>query len=455
MDEGEGLIEGKGPPAEAERRRTIAALAARQPPSQFVPYRGGYLKAPVIELPHDLLVYRVENGRLIAELAEHARAHGEDLASLGARQDSAAVQRLLHDFLAAKARDPRGPVLQELERVAQQTEPLLITEDGVLVNGNRRLAAMRALMRRDPARYAGFASVAAAVLPADADLADIESVEAALQLAPDTKLAYGWINRRLKMRRQCDELGLPVETIVASYRLAGPEQLELEIAELALAEDYLATFCGAPGRYSLVDDAELLFVGLHARLAVLPASLQRLWRLAGFAMIHGRAAIAGPFDRQFPFAPPAPEHIAVWAMRRFAEERGLLAEGDPDAAGSLDRATRQNLETVLADPARSQEIAPALSVLMERLRSEHQDLASPLRMMRLIEKLRQTMNAVQPDRLDKTQKRRLRVEIAAIEAQAAILLGDRERGRRRPRRPARPAAGPPLSGVQASSSMSQ
>lgn len=415
-------------PGRDERLRRIADLAEVGAPTHFVPYRGGYLRAPVVEVPHHLLVYRVENGRLIAELAEHARAHGQDLKTLGETQESAPVQALLHGFLLDKARDARGPVFQELQRQAQQTEPLLVTADGVLVNGNRRLAAMRALLSSEPARYGSFGAVSAAILPADADLGDLEAMETALQLAPDTKLAYGWVNRRLKMRRQKDELGLSVEAMMAAYRFTDPADLDRELAELALAEDYLDAFCHQPGRYSLIANAEALFVGLRERLEGLPASLRRLWRLAGFTLIHGRAAVSGPLERHFPFAPAVPAHISVLALRRFAEEREMLDQGGADDDEKLDRDTQQALEAVFADASRSDELAPALSNLMERLRAEQQDLASPLRVLKLVEKLRQAMSEAQPERLSERQKQRLKGEIAALSAQAAVLIGEARAG---------------------------
>jgi hypothetical protein len=224
------------------------------------------------------------------------------------------VQQLLHQLLVAEAGDPRGPILHELERQQLQTEPLLITAEGVVVNGNRRLAAMRELLHCDPERFAGFATVSAAMLPAEAVAADLEFVEAALQMAPETKLAYGWIGRRLKMRRQRDELKLPLESMCESYRVEDAAAIDREIQELALAEDYLDSYRGEPGHYSLIVDAEALFVGLRERLSLLPAPLRRLWRLAGFAMIDGRAHVQGPMDRQFPFAPPAPEHLPASAL---------------------------------------------------------------------------------------------------------------------------------------------
>ena len=412
------------PPAREARVAGIARLADGLAATHFVPYLGGYRKAPVASVPAELLVYRVENGRLIAELREHVRRTGQDLKRLQARQESDEVQQLLHGFLVSKAADPKGPILQELARQAQQTEPLLITADGEVVNGNRRLAAMRELFCRDPDRYAAFRDIMVAVLPADAKASDVEAVEAALQLAPETKLAYGWINRRLKLRRQLEELGLSREVICEAYRFESPADIDKELGELDLAEDYLDHYARDPGAYSLIADAELLFVGLSARLKVLPPDLAALWRLAGFCMIFGRAAVTGPMDRHFPFAEPVPPHLPVWALRRFAEELELVAtEPALDEAAPIDAGVGQSLAVVLSDSGRSAGLAQTLFELMERLRAEFQERQNPARMLKLLQKLRHTMDRLQPERLGDNERRQLQSQLAAIQAQAAVLLG--------------------------------
>jgi hypothetical protein len=123
-----------------------------------------------------------------------------------------------------KARDPQGPILQELERLAVQTEPLLMDAEGVVVNGNRRLAAMRWLLAVDAQRYSRFEQPMAAVLPPEVERADLEFIEAALQMAPETKLAYSWLDRRLKLREQREQLGLADAWIVEAFRMDEPEQ---------------------------------------------------------------------------------------------------------------------------------------------------------------------------------------------------------------------------------------
>ena len=423
-------IPSAAPPPLPERVRLIGELAAAAKATHFAPLRGRYEAAPLVELPEALLVYRVENGRLIAELEEHARAQGLDLTDLRARQEALEVQRLLHSFLAEKAAAAEGPILQELAESGQQIEPLLITSDGVLINGNRRLAAMRTLLARDPERYAGFSAISAAVLPGDVTAAEIEAAEAALQMAPETKLAYGWINRRLKLRRQRQDLGLSDAEIQRAYRLGDPGQIEVELSELALAEAYLDLFEKAPGRYSLVADAELLFVGLQAQLHRMAPSVAELWTLAGMAMIHGRAAIQGPFDRQFPFADPIPGQLPLLALRRLAEEQAVITAGGVEGEESLvlDKGAREQLAMILADPARSEALAVELYALMERIRAELQDLSSPARAIQLLQKLRDTLIHLDPARLTPTQRRQMKSEIAAIRAKTAVLFDDPEDG---------------------------
>ncbi len=417
-------IPSAAPPPLGERARLIGELAAAASATHFAPLRGGYEAAPVVEVPEALLVYRVENGRLIAELEEHARTKGVDLAGLRARQETLEVQRLLHGFLADKAASAEGPILQELAEAGQQVEPLLITADGVLINGNRRLAAMRTLLARDPERYASFSAISAAVLPADVTPAEIEAAEAALQMAPETKLAYGWINRRLKLRRQRQELGISDADIARAYRMKEPSQIDAELGELALAEAYLDLFAKAPGRYSLVADAELLFVGLHAQLHRMAPSVAELWTLAGMAMIHGRTAIQGPFGRQFPFADPIPGQLPLLAIRRLAEEQGIVTTGGgDDETLVLGKGAREQLAAVLADAGRSETLAVELYALMERIRAELQDLTSPARALQLLQKLRDTLAVMDPERLTPGQRRQMGSEIAAIGAKAAVLLG--------------------------------
>jgi len=207
------------------RIRLIGERGSAPQHSYMVLFQGRYREFPVTKVPNEALVYRVENGRLAAELEEHAAATGVSVEEFRRGAETPEVQEHLHRLLVAKAKDPQGPIFAELERLGQQTEPLLVLFDGVVINGNRRLAAMRELTKRDTTAYTGFSEVSVAVLPPDTEPHEIEYVEAALQMAPETKLQYGWLDRRLKLRKQREVLRLPVEQVMAAYRIDNPADI--------------------------------------------------------------------------------------------------------------------------------------------------------------------------------------------------------------------------------------
>src|SRR5690606_27619980 len=103
-----------------------------------------------------------------------------------------------------------------------QREAILITSTGVVVNGNRRLSAMRELYATDPTKYSKFTHVKCAVLPSDASADDIDDVEAALQARPQTKLDYDWIGEAQLVRRQLQK-GRSIDQVAAQLRRKSAE----------------------------------------------------------------------------------------------------------------------------------------------------------------------------------------------------------------------------------------
>lgn len=419
------------------RRREIAAALKHGAQSHFVSLPGGYRAVPLARLRDTLLLYRVDNGRVLADLREGEREGAGNggsarqrwtLADLRASPEARETQTILHRLLLEKARDPRGPIYDELARSAIQTEPLLVTGEGIVINGNRRLAAMRTLRQLDPQRFASFAEIQAAVIPDDVTPSDLEFAEAALQMAPETKLGYGWIDRRLKMRRQRDDLGLPASWIVQAYRLSDEADAAREIAQLELAENYLADFMNKPGRYSLLAEIEHLLCALLDQLCVLPETTRRLWQNFGFAMIAARSSLDAGFERHFPFADPVPKNIPVWSLQVMAASQGSADTGLEIASGALGGVLSQSSETALAalaaDARENVSIAQELAMTLASLRALHGERQAPQRMLHRMREARQMMDRLDPERLNREQKSRLRGDVAAIHAQAAYLLGE-------------------------------
>lgn len=408
-----------------ERAGLIAEKTADAGPGgYFVLYRGQYRELPVIDISQDKLVYRADNGRLITDLQKLQKKKGLEPDYHSKRQEEPRVQKDLHRLLVNLSQDPQGPIYQELELQGMQTEALLITSDGIVVNGNRRLAAMRELLFREPDRYSRFSTVRAAVLPAEAGAQDIEYVEAALQLAPETKLAYSWINRRLTLRRHRDILKLPLDKILESYRLQSAQELDTELQELALAESYLADYCLQPEEYSLVDEEEEQFRDLNATLQDPVTPYPDLWKLAGFAMIFNRKKLKLKLKGYFPFAEAKPAFAPRQALFELAGEEGLLSRQQVESQDKLPIKTQQELAALLGQKSESQRLAQAVVDILDQIRIDYHDKSAPKRLIKNMKQARKISEKLGMHTLNSKQKAELASELAAIKHHSSRLLED-------------------------------
>lgn len=408
----------------AAREAGIAgALSERSERTHHVPFHGGYIEAPVVRVDERLLAYRSDNGRLFSEMV----ALGESRE----QRDDAAQQQLLHGLLLAKARDPKGPIYGELERNAKQTEPLLVSPDGIVVNGNRRLASMRELRARDPGRYARFAEVEVAVLPAGLSPEDIEYIEAALQMAPELKLDYSWVNRRLKLRDHVERMGIDSEELRAAWRFEDVAAIETELAELTLTERFLQ-YRGTPGDYEAVVDLEDELVAMQRELSVLNNKpLIDLWTYAGFAMLAEREALDRAIGHHFPFTRPVPFALVHWGMRSLAEEEGLAAPQTPGENKPVLPELAERLMPIVRDRGRARHVALRITALGDRLRANQDQEIGSAQVVQNLAKAKQGLQRLDVATLSAVQVRQIRDELIALSDHLADFGGGGRKDERR------------------------
>jgi len=136
-----------------------------------------------------------------------------------------------------------------------QTQPLILDADGYVINGNRRLCAMRMLLRENEQTYARFGSIQVVLLPPCAD-GDIADLEARLQIVPEGRADYTWVDEAMMYRRGRQQ-GWTDDHLADLYDKAPPVIRET-IAMLDDAEQYLSDR-GRPSHYSLVIKKEYAF----------------------------------------------------------------------------------------------------------------------------------------------------------------------------------------------------
>ncbi|MGQ4596742.1 hypothetical protein [Nocardia sp. R6R-6] len=153
---------------------------------------------PLVQLPVEWPMFSTLNHRTRAEQLREISATGrEDLFTrdpLGPEAQDAQY-RILH------SQDGFDQLKEDLQERGQQ-EPAIITADGILINGNRRTAALRSLYQEDGVLEAQY--VRCLVLPRDATPEELVDLETELQVAKDFKQEYSWVNEALLIEEHYD-----------------------------------------------------------------------------------------------------------------------------------------------------------------------------------------------------------------------------------------------------------
>lgn len=175
-----------------------------------VEWRNQLQPVQVISMPVDLLYYNPNTHRIRAQRTLDAERDRElDRDPFGPGSQAYLHSLLMGDPSDPSKRDPTFDALKEDLREHGQNDPGLITQFGVLINGNTRRAALKDL---------GQEHVRVGVLPADASLEDIQSVELSLQLRKDHKRDYSFMNFLLAIDERV-AAGRPAAEIQRDFRI--------------------------------------------------------------------------------------------------------------------------------------------------------------------------------------------------------------------------------------------
>jgi len=302
----------------SERKHLIQeAVNARNDTHPFYEYKNRRFDLPIACVEIGSLVYRMANYR--TRTAQLKYIHENDKSSnffdLGQENDDAqqAQHWLLVDLAYRGRAESVVPIIDEL-RAGEQREPLLITSSGVVVNGNRRLAAMRELFAEDPGLNRRYGHVDCAVLPGDVTPVEIQEIEVRLQMRPETKLPYGWVNESLAIRDLVNG-GMKVEHVAD---LMNKKKREVERASQALTEAdiYLKERLDAPGEYQHVEDAEQFFNDLAKALeGKTGEELEVSRRVAWILLSNSKSLDRRVYDYNFSFGKRTEEVTSKLADR--------------------------------------------------------------------------------------------------------------------------------------------
>jgi len=192
--------------------------------------------------PVDLLCYNANNGRLGIERRQWEQDNGR-LLDGRLREDSVIIREMLLNLEPDKTE-----VLENDLHQKGQIEPGVITHDGIVINGNRRMAVLEVLHEKEPTGKWQY--LEAVRLPREISERDLWKIEAGLQLSKDKVLQYHPVDALLKIKEGIDR-GLSAKEVAAAMYAWKADEVREAIERLQLIDSFLQ-FWGQPGNYGLI-----------------------------------------------------------------------------------------------------------------------------------------------------------------------------------------------------------
>tara|TARA_B110000503_G_scaffold107210_1_gene160186 strand:+ start:77 stop:1276 length:1200 start_codon:yes stop_codon:yes gene_type:complete len=211
--------------------------------------------------------YRLDNGRTMRSQQEYLAKRGLDR-KIFSDQTSSEAQAIQHEILLKMIDDAD---LRKALSDDGQRDPVLLSSTGVVVNGNRRLAAMRIL---------GFQHLDAVVLP-DLPEKEISKIEMRLQMREEAKQDYNWVDELLVINRNRTENDMSIEEIRKAMNKQ-TRTVELQLLQKELLDKYLVSI-NQDGEYYRVEGEEMAFKTLakaHKKAQNSPVKQNNLEKIA-------------------------------------------------------------------------------------------------------------------------------------------------------------------------------
>lgn len=322
-------------------------------------FKGGTVSLPILRVPINLPKYRIANGRTASAQQEFAAIHNyqPDFFDSG-DPELEDIQQSQHQILLSMVKEEG--LLRKFEISAnKQVEPLLLDENGFVLNGNRRLCCWRLLYQKDGKEYGHFGHVDVVVLP-HCDEQELDRLEAKLQIEKDIRSDYTWDAEAAMMLQKQKLHGFSTAQLCQLY---GKKKSEIEdlLAMRNLAAEYLETR-GKANTWSEVSGDKYAFQELLKALSATDSASDReIIKHAAFSLIDDSG---GAGERLYAVIPKVKVHLE-------AVKTGL-AEAFPLPAPEVDEAAEMAFGS--GKPEDSAIAAPPAIALVAEMRKDEESL---------------------------------------------------------------------------------
>ena len=219
-----------------------------------------WVACPIIMMDIDVPIYHLNNGRTRDAQRSYVKMnnHKDNYFEKGLENNQ--QQRIQHKILYELSQDSTANIHRELKTSIKFREdaPLLIDSNGMLINGNRRMAAIRELYKSDVKKYDDFKRIPCAVIEQFLDDKTIKEIENFLQVIKENKQDYNWISLCMEIQDEKKRLRLENKQIAVNM---GKTEAEIEryYNLISLIDDCLERDHKTPGDYSVIRSQEQLW----------------------------------------------------------------------------------------------------------------------------------------------------------------------------------------------------
>ncbi|HMN49501.1 MAG TPA: hypothetical protein PKD67_10210 [Ignavibacteriaceae bacterium] len=211
---------------------------------------GGVIKPlESYSLPWKLLIYNHHNRRFNIEILEYENQIGRKLDPADKSDVEIIKKLLLFENVNSDELNAEGKKLyNDLLLIGEQRDVAHITYDGIVVNGNRRMAALELLHKNQPTGK--WDELWVVRLPKDISEKDLWKIEAGLQLSKEKVADYGPVNNLL-MIYEGKKAGLLSSEIAAAMYGWTEKMVDYDLERLKIIDTFLEFF-GQPKNYGLI-----------------------------------------------------------------------------------------------------------------------------------------------------------------------------------------------------------
>ncbi|MFT3681249.1 MAG: hypothetical protein QM791_13315 [Ferruginibacter sp.] len=273
----------------------------------------------VFHVSAELPKYRLDNTRTLALQEQYIYSNNlsEDFFN---EVESDQVQEIQHNLLKTLIRssDKEKDLIKYFSDQTQ-TEPLILTHDGFVISGNRRLCAFRELLEEDYEQFKRFSQVRVVVLP-NLDADKIDQIEDFLEQQVDIKEPFTWVNRAMGYRRRMQKYNYSDQRI-ADITGVKKNQINSLIEKLEMADRYLESI-GKQKDYNQVDKDEYAFDKIVGCLQKDkgPVSRKNAFEKISFLSIKNKGTIADRMYKNIPIIYQSQQLIYNDIAEEFEEE---------------------------------------------------------------------------------------------------------------------------------------